>query len=122
MYRWHAAVRSLGVDLGAGESFDLDFHTIPCHGDDALIQEHYVSRRSRRQCGVLAFLACDAGDVRPVKDKLCRSDSKGIPVPEDRCQRRCVKNGVNPIVQLPFGGGIDLDAGGGGQGAEAPSR
>ena len=61
MHRWHAAVRSLGVDLGAGESFDLDFHTIPCHGDDALIQKHYVSRRSRRQRGVLAFPARVAG-------------------------------------------------------------
>ena len=61
MHRWHDAVRSLGVNLGAGESFDLDFHTIPYHGDDALIQKHYVSKRSRRQRGVLAFLARDAG-------------------------------------------------------------
>jgi len=43
-----------------GESFDLDFHTIPFHGEDALIEKHYVSKRSRRQKGVLAFLAQDA--------------------------------------------------------------
>jgi hypothetical protein len=38
----------------------LDFHTIPYHGDDALVQKHYVSKRSRKQKGVLAFLAQDA--------------------------------------------------------------
>ncbi len=60
MDRWHAAVHGLGVDLGGCGSFDLDFHTIPYHGDDALIQKHYVSKRSRRQRGVLAFLVRDA--------------------------------------------------------------
>ena len=60
MDRWHAAVHGLGVDLGGHGSFDLDFHTIPYHGDDALIQKHYVSKRSRRQRGVLAFLVRDA--------------------------------------------------------------
>ena len=43
-----------------GHSFDLDFHTIPFHGEDALIEKHYVSKRSRRQKGILAFLAQDA--------------------------------------------------------------
>ena len=52
--------RSLGPDLGGGRSFDLDFHTIPFHGDDALLERHYVSKRSRRQKGILAFLARDA--------------------------------------------------------------
>jgi hypothetical protein len=42
-------------------SFDVDFHTIPFHGEDALLQKHYISKRSRRQKGVLAFLAQDAG-------------------------------------------------------------
>ena len=60
MDRWHAAVHGLGVDLGGRGSFDLDFHTIPYHGDDALIQKHYVSKRSRRQRGVLAFVVRDA--------------------------------------------------------------
>jgi hypothetical protein len=43
-----------------GGSFDLDFHTIPFHGEDAFIEKHYVSKRSRRQKGILAFLARDA--------------------------------------------------------------
>ena len=55
MRRWFDAVGRLG--LPRGHSFDLDFHTIPFHGEDALIEKHYVSKRSRRQKGVLAFLA-----------------------------------------------------------------
>ena len=58
MQRWFEAVRQLG--LPRGESFDLDFHTIPFHGEDALVQKHYVSKRSRRQKGLLAFVAQDA--------------------------------------------------------------
>jgi hypothetical protein len=50
---------TLGLERGV--SFHLDFHTIPFHGEDALIEKHYVSKRSRRQKGVLAFLAQDAG-------------------------------------------------------------
>jgi len=55
---WFDAMLSLG--LQHGNSFDLDFHTIPFHGEDALIQKHYVSKRSRSQKGILAFLAQDA--------------------------------------------------------------
>ena len=51
----------LGRGLPVGESFDLDFHTIPYHGDRALIEKHYVPRRSRRQNGIIAFVASDAG-------------------------------------------------------------
>jgi Transposase DDE domain len=58
MRLWHDAGRPLGLTYGT--SFDLDFHTIPFHGDDALVQKHYVSKRSRRQKGMLAFLAHDA--------------------------------------------------------------
>ena len=58
MRRWFDALSSAG--LSRGNSFDLDFHTIPYHGDDALVEKHYVSKRSRRQKGVLAFLANDA--------------------------------------------------------------
>lgn len=58
MKRWFDAVGTLGLERGV--SFDLDFHTIPYHGDDALVEKHYVSKRSRRQKGVLAFLAQDA--------------------------------------------------------------
>ena len=58
MRLWHDAVSTLGLQYGT--SFDLDFHTIPFHGEDALVQKHYVSKRSRRQKGMLAFLAHDA--------------------------------------------------------------
>jgi hypothetical protein len=58
MIRWFEAMRTLGFEHGV--SFDVDFHTIPFHGEDALLQKHYVSKRSRRQKGVLAFLAQDA--------------------------------------------------------------
>jgi hypothetical protein len=58
MRHWFDAVGQLG--LPRGDSFDLDFHTIPFHGDDALIEKHYVSKRSRRQKGILAFLVQDA--------------------------------------------------------------
>jgi hypothetical protein len=71
MHRWFDAIGKLGLARGA--SFHLDFHTIPYHGDDALVEKHYVSKRSRRQKGLLAFVAEDAdqrvfcyanGDVR----------------------------------------------------------
>jgi hypothetical protein len=58
MRSWFEAVGQIGLERGV--SFDLDFHTIPFHGEDALIEKHYISRRSRRQKGVLAFLAQDA--------------------------------------------------------------
>jgi len=58
MGSWLDAIKGLG--LPCGDSFDLDFHTIPFHGDDALVEKHYVTKRSRRQKGILAFLAQDA--------------------------------------------------------------
>ena len=58
MRLWFDAMEKLGIDRGA--SFDLDFHTIPFHGEDALVEKHYVSKRSRKQKGILAFLAQDA--------------------------------------------------------------
>jgi hypothetical protein len=57
MRHWFDAMTRLGLEHGS--SFDLDFHTIPFHGEDALLQKHYVSKRSRRQKGILAFLAQD---------------------------------------------------------------
>lgn len=57
MRLWFDAMGELGIARGV--SFDLDFHTIPFHGEDALMEKHYVSKRSRRQKGVLAFLAQD---------------------------------------------------------------
>ena len=57
MRHWFDAMTGLG--LKHGSSFDLDFHTIPFHGEDALVEKHYVSKRSRCQRGILAFLAQD---------------------------------------------------------------
>ena len=58
MRHWFDALSTLGLERGS--SFDLDFHTIPFHGEDALVEKHYVTNRSRRQKGMLAFLAEDA--------------------------------------------------------------
>ena len=58
MQEWFDAMTALGLQRGT--SFHLDFHTIPFHGEEALVEKHYVSKRSRSQKGVLAFLAQDA--------------------------------------------------------------
>jgi len=59
MRAWFDGATTVGIDWGV--SFNLDFHTIPFHGEDALVEKHYVTNRSRRQKGVLAFVAEDAG-------------------------------------------------------------
>jgi hypothetical protein len=41
----------------------MDFHSIPYFGADEFVEKHYISRRSRRQKSVLAFLAQD-GDTQ----------------------------------------------------------
>ena len=58
MQQWFDAMSRVGLQRGV--SFHLDFHTIPFHGEEALVEKHYVSKRSRRQKGVLAFLAQNA--------------------------------------------------------------
>jgi len=58
MRAWFDAVTEIGLEWGV--SFNLDFHTIPFHGEDALVEKHYVSKRSRRQKGILAFVAEDS--------------------------------------------------------------
>jgi hypothetical protein len=58
MQSWFDAMGPIGLERG--HSFDLDFHTIPFHGEDALVEKHYISKRSRSQKGILAFLAQDA--------------------------------------------------------------
>lgn len=64
-------VRTLrGHQALPGQSFNLDFHSIPFFGADEFVQKHYVSRRSRRQKSVLVFLAQDA-DTRV----LCYCDA-----------------------------------------------
>jgi hypothetical protein len=56
---WHQQIQ--GTQLLPGESFNLDFHSVPFSGEDPLIERHYVPARSRSQPGVLVFLAQDAG-------------------------------------------------------------
>ena len=48
-----------GDRLLEGESFNLDFHSIPYYGEHPLVQCHFVAMRSRRQKSVLTFLAQD---------------------------------------------------------------
>ena len=68
MDRWHRALNGLEADLGGDGSSGLGFHTVPWHGKDpeAPVEKHYVSKRSRRQKGILAFLARDADARLPV--------------------------------------------------------
>jgi len=42
-----------------GDSFNLDFHSIPFYGEDPIVEKHFVAMRSRRQKSVLTFLAQD---------------------------------------------------------------
>jgi len=56
---WHA--QTMGESLFPGQSFNLDFHSVPYYGEHPLLERHYVSMRSRRQPSVLVFLAQDAG-------------------------------------------------------------
>jgi len=49
-----------GEGLVDGDSFNLDFHSVPYYGEDPAIERHFVSMRSRRQPSVLAFLAQDS--------------------------------------------------------------
>ena len=46
-----------------GHSFNLDFHAIAHRSQEAVLDKHYVSSRSRRERSVLAFLVQD-GDSR----------------------------------------------------------
>ncbi|MEK7220849.1 MAG: hypothetical protein AAB253_06585, partial [candidate division NC10 bacterium] len=55
---WIQRLRAQG--LLPGQSFNLDFHSIPFFGADAFVEQPSLSRRSRRQKSVLAFLAQDA--------------------------------------------------------------
>ncbi len=55
---WHDQLA--GERLFAGQSFNLDFHSVPYFGAHPLVQSHYLSKRSRRQPSILTFLAQDA--------------------------------------------------------------
>jgi transposase len=47
--------------LSTGEEFDLDFHAIMHYGNDPILEEHYVPRRSQRTASILTFFAQDSG-------------------------------------------------------------
>jgi hypothetical protein len=55
---WHEQLSA--SRLFPGESFNLDFHSVPYYGADPVVERHYVSHRSRRQPSILVFLAQDA--------------------------------------------------------------
>jgi hypothetical protein len=54
---WHEHLA--GDKLFSGQSFNLDFHSVPYYGEHPLVERHYVSMRSRKQPSVLVFLAQD---------------------------------------------------------------
>lgn len=49
-----------GSGIVAGESINLDFHSLPYAGEHPVVEKHFVAMRSRRQPSILAFLAQDA--------------------------------------------------------------
>jgi len=55
---WHGQLT--GEALLAGESLNLDFHSVPYFGEHPLVESHYLSKRSRRQSSILTFLAQDS--------------------------------------------------------------
>ena len=57
---WQDAL--LGEGWADGDSFNLDFHSVPYYGEDPTVERHYVSMRSRRQPSVLVFLAQDSAN------------------------------------------------------------
>ena len=59
------ALRPLGMASGA-QGFNLDFHAIRHHGDDTVLEKHYVPRRSQRTRAVLTFFAQDHASTEMV--------------------------------------------------------
>src|SRR5271165_2847714 len=55
---WHGQLT--GETLLAGESLNLDFHSVPYFGEHPQVESHYLSKRSRRQPSILTFLAQNA--------------------------------------------------------------
>ena len=55
---WFNLVQDAG--LPRGDSFDLDFHTVPANSQVEPLDKNFVSSRSRSQKGILVFLARDA--------------------------------------------------------------
>jgi len=71
MDAWFKQVGAAG--LPTGSSLDLDFHTVPAQTTVEPLEKHYVSSRSRRQQGILVFLARDA------EQRVFRYAHAGIP-------------------------------------------
>jgi hypothetical protein len=53
-----AALRPLGLATGQ-DGFNCDFHAIRHHGTEAVLEKHYMPRRSQRTRAVLTFFAQD---------------------------------------------------------------
>ena len=74
MDAWFRQIEANG--LPHGSSLDLDFHTVPANAIEEPLEKHYVSSRSRRQQGILVFLARDA------EPRVFRYATAGIPKAE----------------------------------------
>jgi transposase len=59
------ALRRLGLATGSA-GFNCDFHAIRHHGEDAVLEKHYVPRRSQRTRAVLTFFAQDHASTEMV--------------------------------------------------------
>lgn len=57
MQKWIKRLRK--ADVISGESFNLDFQSLPYFGEEDVVEKHYVSMRSRRQKAILVFFAQD---------------------------------------------------------------
>ena len=55
---WHEQLT--GEMLFAGQSLNLDFHSVPYFGEHPVVESHYLAKRSRRQPSILTFVAQDA--------------------------------------------------------------
>ena len=58
LHKWLRRLRKASVI--SGESFNLDFQSLPYFGEEDVVEKHYVSMRSRRQKAILVFFAQDA--------------------------------------------------------------
>ncbi|MGW5153812.1 hypothetical protein [Rhodococcus koreensis] len=58
-------LRELGMATGEA-GFNLDFHAIRHHGEDAPLEKHYVPKRSQRTRSVLTFFAQDHASTEMV--------------------------------------------------------
>jgi hypothetical protein len=74
MDAWFEQLERIGLPHGA--SLDLDFHTVPANTATEPLEKHYVSSRSRRQQGILVFLARDA------EQRVFRYANAGVPKAE----------------------------------------